>query len=310
MNSKVIVHLKNGDVFLGELVKPFKTDDIEIGVVTEGSDRKMIFAVDEICYLVFTEVPEWARNSETAVIEKLQTIHGETFYLAVFQNHEHLNGIAGIIRDGEQSGKTIYFPYSAVRSRSEQRLIGEIFEELGIISDGDVKNALKEQDGLRNRLMGEVIAASAQIPQDVIEKTLQDAGKKIRATRQGVGEILIEAGLVTKEQVEEALETQKAGKRLKIGEILIKQGLITEEQCLAALAQKFQMKYINLDKVIPSKEALGIFSEGMVSRMKVMPIAYDGYKLTVATSNPTDITISDSLRFTHASQHRAGCSVT
>lgn len=302
MTSETVVHLKNGDVFQGILMRPFRTDHVDIEIAIGEDDRNRVFAMDEICYMVFADVPDWAEPSETARIEELQTIRGETFYLAVFQNDEQVNGIAGIIRGGDQSGRTIYFPYSAVRARSEQRLMGEIFEELGIITNADIKNVLEEQDGLRNRLVGEVIAESAEISREVIEKTLRDAGKTARSTRQGVGEILIEAGLVTKEQVEEALESQKVGKKLKIGELLVKRGLITEEQCLAALAQKFQMKYIDLETIHPSREALGIFSEGLVSRMKVLPIAYDGYKLTVATSTPTDITVSDSLRF---STHRS-----
>ena len=71
-----------------------------------------------------------------------------------------------------------------------------------------------------------------------------------------VGDILIEAGLVTKEQVEAALSSQDVGKRKKIGRLLIDEGLITEDQLLMALAVKFRLPFVDLDTMVPTQEAL------------------------------------------------------
>ena len=117
---------------------------------------------------------------------------------------------------------------------------------------------------------------------------------ELRHTR--VGDILVEAGLVSREQVEAAFKSQK-GKKLQVGEMLIMKGLISEEQLLSALATKFRLRFVDLETVIPSDAALQAISEGLATRLNVFPISLEGRKLVVATSAPTDLTIGDNLRF-------------
>ena len=109
-----------------------------------------------------------------------------------------------------------------------------------------------------------------------------------------IGDILISEGLVTREQVEDALVT---GEKKKVGAILIERGLITEEQLLAALADKFCIRFSDLKDITPSPEALTSLSKSLVNQMKVLPLELQGKKLIVATSEPTDATIVDCLRF-------------
>ena len=109
-----------------------------------------------------------------------------------------------------------------------------------------------------------------------------------------VGDILISEGLVTREQVEDALRT---GEKKKIGAILIERGLVSEGQLLAALADKFRIRFIDLTDVTPSAEALTSLSVNIVNQMQVLPLELHGKKLVVATSEPTDNAIADSLRF-------------
>lgn len=63
-----------------------------------------------------------------------------------------------------------------------------------------------------------------------------------------LGDILIEAGFVSREQVEKALKTQQDGNKLKLGELLISQGLITKEQLLQALSTKIRLRLEDLVK--------------------------------------------------------------
>jgi len=109
-----------------------------------------------------------------------------------------------------------------------------------------------------------------------------------------VGDILIAEGLVTREQVEDALG---GGEKKRIGAVLIERGLVSEDQLLAALADKFCIRFIDLTDVTPSPEALTSLSKNIVNQMKVLPLELHGKKLVVATSEPTDNTITDCLRF-------------
>jgi len=60
-----------------------------------------------------------------------------------------------------------------------------------------------------------------------------------------IGEILVSEGMVTPEQLEEAVKLQsKEGGRL--GDILIRLGYVTEEQILSALSKQLHIPYVSL----------------------------------------------------------------
>ena len=129
--------------------------------------------------------------------------------------------------------------------------------------------------------------------EEIIQRTLDKSNIQHNVR---VGDILIKAGVLTCEQIGEALEAQVNGKKLKVGELLISKGFITEDILLQALATKFRLRFINLETIIPCDEALGALSEELVNRLRVFPIEFDGRTLVVATSTPTDVTVQDDLR--------------
>lgn len=295
MEDSLIIQLNSGLIIEGRQINPFGHRDIDIEIFSEKAKRKLIFAFEEICSIRFDNPPSWTTSDEPATAEEIETITGETFKVSVFTNRKFLKGFIARLEDREESFRTIFFTFSGVRSRNELRPIGEILRKEGAVTGAGLAEALRTQEELRNRRMGEVLVESAHITRESIEKTLEDTPGISENVR--VGDILVEAGLVTREQVEKAYASQQAGKKLKVGEILIKQGFITEEQLLSALATKFRLRFIDLKGVIPSAQALGALSEGLATRLQVLPIQLDGRKLTVATASPTDPTVSDNLRF-------------
>jgi type II secretory ATPase GspE/PulE/Tfp pilus assembly ATPase PilB-like protein len=167
-----------------------------------------------------------------------------------------------------------------------------------MVSNEDIGEALDIQQKLRSRRVGEILAETANVKQEHIEETLQDIITKGKISPNArIGEILIAAGLVTREQVDIALAIQKKDKGKKIGEILIEKSLITEEQLLQALAAKFRLRMVDLEQETPSPETIKILSKSVVERFKVFPIESGNRRLVVATSTPTDSTIIDRLRF-------------
>ena len=136
------------------------------------------------------------------------------------------------------------------------------------------------------------------MPRQAIENAIENAYKSGKVSpRMKVGDILVEAGLVTKEQVEAALLNQDVDKKKKIGRLLIEEGLITEDQLLMALAVKFRLPFIDLDTRVPTKEALACLPTDVVYGLQILPLEDDGKRVVVATSEPTDYSIPDSLRF-------------
>lgn len=113
--------------------------------------------------------------------------------------------------------------------------------------------------------------------------------------RKRLGEMLIEAGKITPDQLEIALAAQKrSGERL--GRVLIKLGTITETVLLEVLVQALGIPLIDLSATPPDKEAARLIPLSLAERHCVIPIRKKGNRLTVAMADPTNFFAIDDLR--------------
>ncbi len=112
-----------------------------------------------------------------------------------------------------------------------------------------------------------------------------------------VGEILVAEGLVSQEQVDQAVAIQKKDRSKKIGTLLIEQGLVTESQILSALSTKFRMIFLERNDLVPEKQALTALPTDLVHRLEILPLRIRNDRIVVVTSKPTDHSINDILRF-------------
>ncbi len=102
-----------------------------------------------------------------------------------------------------------------------------------------------------------------------------------RLTRKKLGEILLEKGLLTESQIQDALRLQHQ-QGVLFGEALVEQGLITEEKILATLVEQFGLPYIEPSKYQISNELLEIFDPAMMRRFQFVPLDSIGSVLVVA----------------------------
>lgn len=109
-----------------------------------------------------------------------------------------------------------------------------------------------------------------------------------------VGDILISKGFITRDQVEAAFSVH--GKK-RIGVQLLESGCISEDQLLFALAAKFSLSFVDLSNLSPSPEALQTLPRDIVEKLCIFPVGLRGRKVVVATSDPTDKSIADTLGF-------------
>ncbi|MBI3398561.1 MAG: Flp pilus assembly complex ATPase component TadA [Deltaproteobacteria bacterium] len=110
-----------------------------------------------------------------------------------------------------------------------------------------------------------------------------------------IGEILIEAGLITKAQLEEALNlSKKRGARL--GATLVNLGIVSEEDIGHALAQQFNIPYISLKDLIIEPHVIKLIPEALARRYMVIPFAKEGNNLKVAMFDPLDVFATDDLK--------------
>ena len=74
-----------------------------------------------------------------------------------------------------------FFISSGIKMRSQKKLVGRILSDAGIVSKEDIGDALNIQQKLRNRKVGEIIAETANVKQEKIEKTIQDTSMKVKS---------------------------------------------------------------------------------------------------------------------------------
>jgi type IV pilus assembly protein PilB len=110
-----------------------------------------------------------------------------------------------------------------------------------------------------------------------------------------LGDILLEDGLVTQQQLFDAYdEHQKVGRAL--GRVLVDRGVLTESQLVAALAQQIGMQFVDLSEFPVDGAALASVSPVVCRRYNALPIGYDDGKLLVAMSDPANVFALDDIR--------------
>ena len=103
-----------------------------------------------------------------------------------------------------------------------------------------------------------------------------------------IGEILIEEGLITLEQLEAALREQGRSKKF-LGEILVAMQLIKEEDLYATLSRQYGIRLVSLKGNPLDWQFLKGFMPSLVLDYKCMPVERDEWSVTIAITNPLDV---------------------
>jgi len=117
------------------------------------------------------------------------------------------------------------------------------------------------------------------------------------ATRR-IGQILVDLGFLTDEQLEIVLEEQEQQSGALFGKIAEDMQLITDEQLIQGLAEQLGMQTVSLGEATLDPVVMAKISETMAQMYRVIPLAYDASanRLTLATCDPQNLTIQDELR--------------
>ena len=116
------------------------------------------------------------------------------------------------------------------------------------------------------------------------------------AIRKKLGDLLVEVGIITAEQLQEALEEEKI-RGGKLGEVLMELGYITEDVLLAFLGKQCGVSYVSLSEYGEiEEEVIKSVPESVARHQTLIPIALDGKTLTIAMSDPLNVFAIDDLR--------------
>ena len=128
----------------------------------------------------------------------------------------------------------------------------------------------------------------------------EEAGAPKR--RRKLGEVLMEAGLLTQDQLTTALEEcARSGKRL--GEYLVDQDIVSEHDIARRLSHQLGYLFFDLTKEALNPDLSATFPEPLAKRYQAVPIKLDGKSLTVAMADPLDFEAIRDLSFV------SGCTV-
>lgn len=115
-------------------------------------------------------------------------------------------------------------------------------------------------------------------------------------TNKRIGDILVEQGLITSQQLKEALEMQKNGNNKRLGEIFVEIGALSKEELYKILQYVFESEYVDLTNYVIDPEVISLISEKAALRFKLIPISKNDDELIIAMANPLDVYAIDFVR--------------
>jgi type IV pilus assembly protein PilB len=115
-------------------------------------------------------------------------------------------------------------------------------------------------------------------------------------TRRKIGDLLVEQGLITPDELEESLRLQTVtGKRL--GTILVEQGKLTEDQLVDVIANRLAIPKISLDQLVIDPSIVQRIPVDLARRYTVIPVFAMGNTITLAMADPLNIIALDEIKY-------------
>ena len=106
-------------------------------------------------------------------------------------------------------------------------------------------------------------------------------------TKLKLGEILSEAGYITKEQLDNALSLQKSSNdKKRLGEVLVENNFIPESRLLSALAKRLNIKYVSISDSPVDLEAVEKIPKAIAIKHCLIAVAVDNTVLTIIINDP------------------------
>ena len=112
-----------------------------------------------------------------------------------------------------------------------------------------------------------------------------------------LGEILIDEGVITKDQLHIALTEQKKVHE-PLGKLLVNLGFATEAIMRSALGEALEQESVDLSRVVPDPDAIKMINSDTARKHKIIPLNYDPIRstLTIAMSDTFNLFTLDRIR--------------
>ena len=111
-----------------------------------------------------------------------------------------------------------------------------------------------------------------------------------------VGELLLKEKLITPEQLQQALNQQKANGG-KLGYNLVKMGFVKDEQITSLLSKQYGVPSINLAQFKIDPTIVKLVPTETARKYQIIPLSRSGSTLTIAMTDPTNVFAMDDIKF-------------
>jgi len=113
--------------------------------------------------------------------------------------------------------------------------------------------------------------------------------------RKKLGELLVELGFLTEDQLQVALEVQKL-RGGSLGDILIDLSFVSPQELAQAIAHQADREFVDLNIYTPSSEALRLIDKNTARQLEILPMMMEDGVLKIAVSDPFNVNILDLVR--------------
>src|ERR1700676_852941 len=112
-----------------------------------------------------------------------------------------------------------------------------------------------------------------------------------------LGEVLRDRGKISPEALLTAIAEQQ-GKVIHLGELMLERGLVDKDDLAAALEEVSHVPYLDCSAFVPDPEALKLVQRATAERCCALPVRIEQRRMIVAMAAPQDLAMLDQLRFT------------
>jgi type IV pilus assembly protein PilB len=118
-----------------------------------------------------------------------------------------------------------------------------------------------------------------------------------KSRRRFVGEMLVDQGVITQQQLAEVLARQKTEKGGRLGRLLVDLGYATEAQICEVVAEQLNIPAADLVAVDIPNEVLNLVTKELATKYLCLPWFVEGRELYLIMADPTNVTAADAVAF-------------
>ncbi|MFH1904935.1 MAG: ATPase, T2SS/T4P/T4SS family [bacterium] len=113
--------------------------------------------------------------------------------------------------------------------------------------------------------------------------------------QENLGQSLLSKGLISEEQLDEALSRAKRGK-LALSQVLIEMGFVTKEEAYSIIAEEIDVPYVDMSNYIVDPKVINLIDGEDATQNLIYPLFKIENTLTIAMADPTDLATIDKVR--------------